>query len=168
MSDATGRRTRRNPVLRAGVPFVALVVIGWAGLSHMLQVCEVLVAMQPGVALCSAQRAQRRLHSQGKTEVQDARRPQTDERLPVAVRRRKGRADLDAEYKARRTGRGAQRYVLVTRVDTSPVLCACSGCRRLSTSTTTKTSLCRVHAAERGRADAGSCDHAKARLANFA
>jgi hypothetical protein len=39
--------------------------------------------------------------AQGKKDVQDARASATDERLPVAVRRRKGRDDLEAEHKAR-------------------------------------------------------------------
>ena len=43
----------------------------------------------------------RRLRAQGKTDVQDARRPVDDERLPAAVRRRKGRADLEEEHRVR-------------------------------------------------------------------
>jgi hypothetical protein len=39
--------------------------------------------------------------SQGKTEVQDARQPASNERLPAAVRRRKSRFDLEAEHAVR-------------------------------------------------------------------
>jgi Cytochrome c oxidase assembly protein COX16 len=85
-----------SPLLRAGLPFLALVVLGSVGLSQLLKVrrtgsvqhLESRTALTARVAVTTLQ---------GKTEVHDARRSADDLRLPAAIRRRKGRLDLEEE-----------------------------------------------------------------------
>jgi len=83
----------RGRGLSAGLPFVALVVLGSLGLSHLIQARTGLV--------CTGVRADSGL--QGRTDVQDARRSADDVRLPAAVRMRKGKLDLEAEAQVRST-----------------------------------------------------------------
>jgi hypothetical protein len=64
----------------------------------------------------------RRLRAQGKTDVQDARRPVDDERLPAAVRRRKGRADLEEEHRVRTHTRGRPSVASAERARMRPAV----------------------------------------------
>lgn len=89
-------RQQRNPLLRAGLPLLALVVLGSVGLSQLLK------------ARREERSTPRRRRSpvagvvvQGKTEVNDARRSADDLRLPAAVRRRKSPLDLEEEARVR-------------------------------------------------------------------
>ena len=97
---ATQASTRRGPqgnrFLRAGLPLVSLVVIGWFGLAQLVQ-----VRATGRTWLLRVSRAHTRAASQGKTEVQDARQPASNERLPAAVQRRKSRFNLEAEHAVR-------------------------------------------------------------------
>jgi hypothetical protein len=103
------RAPRRNPLLRAGLPLVGFVIFGTLALAQLVQARATRHARAGGIG---GKRARARAHlraaawacfagAQGKKDVQDARASATDERLPVAVRRRKGRGDLEAEHKAR-------------------------------------------------------------------
>lgn len=63
---------RRNPALRAGAPFVALVVVGWLGLSQLVA---------------------------GRNEQFDSAHTVGDDRAPVVVQKRKGALSLEEEHK---------------------------------------------------------------------
>ena len=93
---STRRGAYGNRFLRAGLPLVSLVVIGWFGLAQLVQVRAARRILSHHVS-----RARTCAAAQGKTEVQDARQPASNERLPAAVRRRKSRFDLDAEHAVR-------------------------------------------------------------------
>ena len=90
------RGAQGNRFFRAGLPLVSLVVIGWFGLAQLVQ-----VRAARRTRLRRVSRAHTRAASQGKTEVQDARQPASNERLPAAVQRRKSRFNLEAEHAVR-------------------------------------------------------------------
>lgn len=101
MADrATPRRAAYgNRFVRAGLPLVTLVVVGWFGLAQLVQASAARDRPRRArwqALTCAA--------SQGKTEVQDARQPATNERLPATVRHRKTRSDLAAEHAVRVPG----------------------------------------------------------------